>query len=327
VILAAIVAAVSLAAVKLVILKMLPFDNKSEFQVVVDMPVGTPLERTAAVLRDIGAYLATVPEVTDYEAYAGTASPINFNGLVRQYYLRSGPDVGDIQVNLLDKHQRERKSHEIASGVRVPIEEIAKRHGANVKIVEVPPGPPVMSPIVAEVYGPDYRGQIAVAKKVRVVFAKTPDIVAVDDTVEADAQKFVLRVLQNKAALLGVAPKDIVQVMKMGLSGEDVTPIHGSSAKYEIPVRITLAPQRQSSLDELLKLTVRAAFGAGGSGAHRARKDHLPQGSAAGGVCRRRHGGQARQPALRHVLHALRGERHEPSRGRHLGRVFHQPAR
>jgi multidrug efflux pump subunit AcrB len=261
-ILAAIVAAVSLAAVKLVILKMLPFDNKSEFQVVVDMPVGTPLERTAAVLRDIGAYLATVPEVTDYEAYAGTASPINFNGLVRQYYLRSGPEVGDIQVNLLDKHQRDRKSHEIASGVRLAIERIAQRHGANVKIVEVPPGPPVMSPIVAEVYGPDYRGQIAVARKVRAVFARTPDIVAVDDTVEADAQKFVLRVLQNKAALLGVAQKDIVAVMKMGLSGENVTPIHGSSAKYEIPVRIALAPQRQSSLDELLKLAVRARDGA-----------------------------------------------------------------
>jgi len=257
----AIVLAVSLAAVKLVIMKMLPFDNKSEFQVVVDMPVGTPLERTASVLREIGAYLATVPEVTDYEAYAGTASPINFNGLVRQYYLRRGAEVGDIQVNLLDKHIRERKSHEVAAGVRVPIEAIAKRHGANVKIVEVPPGPPVMSPIVAEVYGPDYQGQMSVAKQVRAVFAKTMDIVAVDDSIEADARKLVLKVLQNKAALLGVAQQDIVQVMKLGLAGEDVTPIHGSSAKYEIPVRITLAPERQNSLDELLKLTVRARDG------------------------------------------------------------------
>ena len=260
-ILLAILLAVSLAAVKLVVLKMLPFDNKSEFQVVVDMPVGTPLEQTARVLREIGAYLATVPEVTDYEAYAGTASPINFNGLVRQYYLRSGPEIGDIQVNLTDKHERKRKSHEIASAVRAPIEQIAQRLGANVKVVEVPPGPPVMSPIVAEVYGPDYQGQITVAKQVRKVFAKTKDIVGVDDSIEADSQKFVVRVLQNKAALLGVAQKDVVEVMRMGLAGEDVTPIHGSGAKYQVPVRVTLAPERQNSLDDLLKLTVRARDG------------------------------------------------------------------
>jgi multidrug efflux pump subunit AcrB len=245
----------------LVILKMLPFDNKSEFQVVVDMPVGTPLEQTSRVLREIGTYLSGVPEVTDYEAYAGTAAPINFNGLVRQYYLRSGSEVGDLQVNLLDKHQRDRKSHEIAQSVRPAIEKIALAYGANVKIVEVPPGPPVMSPIVAEVYGPDYQGQISVAKKVRAAFAKTKDIVAIDDSVEADAPKFILHVLQNKAALLGVAQKDIVQVMRMGLSGEDVTPIHGASTKYELPVRVTLAPERQSGLDELLKLTVRARDG------------------------------------------------------------------
>jgi multidrug efflux pump subunit AcrB len=260
-ILVAILLAISLAAVKLVILKMLPFDNKSEFQVVVDMPVGTPLEQTSRVLREIGTYLSGVPEVTDYEAYAGTAAPINFNGLVRQYYLRSGSEVGDLQVNLLDKHQRDRKSHEIAQSVRPAIEKIALAYGANVKIVEVPPGPPVMSPIVAEVYGPDYQGQISVAKKVRAAFAKTKDIVAIDDSVEADAPKFILHVLQNKAALLGVAQKDIVQVMRMGLSGEDVTPIHGASTKYELPVRVTLAPERQSGLDELLKLTVRARDG------------------------------------------------------------------
>jgi multidrug efflux pump subunit AcrB len=258
---AMIAAAVSLAAVKLVILKMLPFDNKSEFQVVVDMPVGTPLEQTARALREIGAYLATVPEVTDYEAYAGTASPINFNGLVRQYYLRSGPEMGDIQVNLVDKHRRDRKSHEIASAVRGPIEKIAARLGAKVKIVEVPPGPPVMSPIVAEIYGPDYDGQMRVAARVRQTFAQTPDIVAIDDSVEADARKFVLKVLQGKAALLGVAQADIVAVMKMGLAGEDVTPVHTGESKFEIPVRLTLAPERQNSLDELLKLTVRAKDG------------------------------------------------------------------
>ncbi len=261
-ILGAIVVAVMLAVVKLVILKMLPFDNKSEFQIVLDMPVGTPLEQTSRVLQEMGAYIATVPEVTDYEVYAGTASPISFNGLVRQYYLRSSSELGDIQINLADKHDRKRKSHEIAQSVRPQIEKIANQYGAQVKVVEVPPGPPVMSPIVAEIYGPDYEGQMKVAKTVRETFSQTKDIVAIDDTVEENAQKFVLNVLQNKAALIGVAQKDIVAVMKMGLAGEDVTPIHSGTAKYEVPVRIKLSSERQNSLDELLKLTVRAHDGA-----------------------------------------------------------------
>ena len=258
---AAILVSVALPAVQLVILKMLPFDNKSEFQVIVDMPVGTPLEKTAQVLREMGDAVAQTPEVTDYQAYAGTAAPINFNGLVRQYYLRAGPEVGDLQVNLVDKHDRDRKSHEIAQSVRPAVEAIAKKHGADVKVVEVPPGPPVMSPIVAEIYGPDYDAQIDVAKRVRKIFEQSEGIVAIDDTVEDDAQRFVLRVLQNKAAVAGVAQKDIVATMKMGLGGENVTPIHGSGAKYEVPVRIALPPERQSALSELLKLTVRGGNG------------------------------------------------------------------
>jgi multidrug efflux pump subunit AcrB len=258
---AAILISVALPVVQLVILKMLPFDNKSEFQIIVDMPVGTPLEKTAQVLAEMGEAVAKVPEVTDYQAYAGTAAPINFNGLVRQYYLRSGPEVGDLQINLVDKHERDRKSHDIAQAIRPVVEVIAKKHGADVKVVEVPPGPPVMSPIVAEIYGPDYDAQIAVAKQVRGVFEKTDGIVAIDDTVEDDAQRFVLRVLQNKAAVAGVAQKDVVAAMKMGLAGENVTPIHGSGAKYEIPVRITLPPEKQSGIDELLKLTVRGNDG------------------------------------------------------------------
>lgn len=261
IILSAIALAVSLAYFKWVVLKMLPFDNKSELQLVVDMPTGTPLEQTARVLRELGAYLATVPEVSDYQAYAGTASPINFNGLVRQYYLRAGPNLGDLQVNLVAKHERDKKSHEIAQALRAPVEKIARALGAQVTIVEVPPGPPVLSPIVAEIYGPDYQGQIAVAKAVRAHFEKTPDIIAIDDSVEEDAQKFVLQVLQNKAALLGVAQKDIVEVMRMGLAGEGVTPIHDGESKFEVPVKITLASEKQHSLDELLKLNVRAADG------------------------------------------------------------------
>jgi len=257
----AIVVSVMLPVFQLVILKMLPFDNKSEFQIVVDMPVGTPLEKTAQVLGEMGDAVAAVAEVTDYQAYAGTAAPINFNGLVRQYYLRSGPEVGDLQVNLVDKHERDRKSHDIAQAIRPTIEAIAKKYGADVKVVEVPPGPPVMSPIVAEIYGPDYDATIRVAKQVRAVFEQSEGIVAIDDTVEDDARRFVVRVLQNKAAMAGVAQKDIVATMKMGLSGENVTPIHGSGAKYEIPVRITLPPERQSHIDELLKLNVRGTGG------------------------------------------------------------------
>ncbi|MDO8206391.1 MAG: efflux RND transporter permease subunit [Gallionella sp.] len=260
-ILAGLVLAVSLGVVKLVILKMLPFDNKSEFQVVVDMPTGTALEQTNAVLHDIGGYLATVPEVTDYEAYAGAASPINFNGLVRQYYLRSGAEQGDIQVNLRDKHHRSRSSHEIATAMLVPIQKIAATWGAKVKIVEVPPGPPVMSPIVAEIYGPDYEGSRRVASNVREQFAKVEGIVGIDDTLTEAAPKLQLRVLQSKAALLGVAPADIVDVIGVALSGQDVASLHDVSAKYAPPLRIALPADRRSNIDEVLKLKVRARDG------------------------------------------------------------------
>jgi multidrug efflux pump subunit AcrB len=258
---AAIGLSVSLAVAKLVVLKMLPFDNKSEFQVVVDMPVGTPVEETAKVLHELGAYLSTVPEVTDYQSYAGVASPINFNGLVRQYYLRTSSEMGDIQVNLVDKHHRDRQSHEIASAVRNDLLRIGNKYGGNVKLVEVPPGPPVLSPIVAEVYGPDYRRQQEVAKLVRGEMEVLPDIISVDDTVDEDAPKVLLRVLQSKAALLGVAQKDIVDVVRLGLAGEDVTPAHTGDAKYEIPVRVTLPAERQNSLDQLLAMQVRARDG------------------------------------------------------------------
>jgi len=259
---AAILVSVSLGVFKLVILKMLPFDNKSEFQVVLDMPVGTPLEETARVLREMSAVLATVEEVRDYQAYAGTASPINFNGLVRQYYLRSNPEMGDIQVNLVDKHHRSRQSHEVAVSIREHVLTIAKAHGGNAKLVEVPPGPPVLSPIVAEIYGPDYDGQIATAKAVRQTFEATADIVGVDDTVDEAADKIVLRVSQAKAALAGVAQRDIVDVVRMALSGEDVTPVHDGESKYEVPVHVVLPAERQDAIEQLLQLRVRSSSGA-----------------------------------------------------------------
>jgi len=258
---AGLVLAVSLGVVKLVVLKMLPFDNKSEFQVVVDMPSGTALEQTSAVLHEIGAYLATVPEVVDYQGYAGSASPINFNGLVRQYYLRSAAEQGDLQVNLKDKHQRKRSSHEIASSVREPVEAIAKKWHAKVKIVEVPPGPPVMSPIVAEIYGPDYDGARKVAGKVHEQFARTADIVGIDDSVTEAAPKLVLHVLQSKAALLGVAPSDIVDAIHVALAGQDVASLHDASAKYAPALRLVLPEEKRSRIDDVLKLKVRARDG------------------------------------------------------------------
>jgi multidrug efflux pump subunit AcrB len=251
----------ALPAVKLVVLKMLPFDNKSEFQVVVDMPAGTPVEITAGALHDMGAYLATVAEVTDYQAYAGAAAPINFNGLVRQYYLRAAPETGDLQVNLADKSARGRKSHEIAQSVRPPLEEIARRWGARVKVVEVPPGPPVLSPIVAEVYGPDEAGRSRVAGEVRAALAATPDIVGIDYSVEDPAPRLQLKVDQAKAALVAVTRRDVVETMRVGLSGVDVSPLHDGVSKYPVPVRIALPPEHHGELEQFLKLGVRTAQG------------------------------------------------------------------
>jgi len=256
-----IVASVGLGVLKLVVLKMLPFDNKSEFQVVVDMPEGSSLERTAGLLRELGAYLATVPEVTDYQAYVGTASPINFNGLVRQYYLREGSEVADIQVNLSDKLLRDRKSHDIASSTREPLQQIGERWGGNVKIVEVPPGPPVQAPIVAEVYGLDYASQLLRAKQIRSVFEQTDDVVDVDDTVEIEAPRIILRVDREKAALFGLSQMQIVAAAGMALAGEDVGYLHDTSVKYAIPLRLEFPVSEQRDVAALLKLRLRNVQG------------------------------------------------------------------
>jgi len=258
---ALIAASVALPAAKLVVLKMLPFDNKSEFQVVVDLPAGTPVELTAAVLHDMGAEVARVPEVVSYQAYAGAAAPINFNGLVRQYYLRSAPENGDLQVNLTDKHARSRKSHNIAQSVRPRLEEIAQRWGARVKVVEVPPGPPVLSPIVAEVYGPDAAGRARVAGEVRAAFAATRDIVGVDYSVDDPAPRLELKVDQPKAALAAVSRREVVDSMRIALSGMDVSPLHDGVSKYQVPVRIALPPERQGEIENALKLGVRTPGG------------------------------------------------------------------
>ncbi|NRF71037.1 efflux RND transporter permease subunit [Aquincola sp. S2] len=254
--------AVSLAlpALGLVVLKMLPFDNKSELQVIVDMPAGTPVEQTAAVLRELAAHLARQPEVTDYQAYAGTAAPINFNGLVRQYYLRSGGEVGDLQVNLVDKHARSEQSHAIAMRLRPQLQKIGRRFGANVKVVEVPPGPPVLAPIVAEVYGPDADGRRQVAQAVRAVFEKTPGIVDVDDSSIAAAPRKLLLVDRRKAAMLGVPQSAIVSTLRAGLAGEAAAWLHDQS-KYPAAALLQLPAAAQGELDLLLQLAVRGAAG------------------------------------------------------------------
>ncbi|MDH3532443.1 MAG: efflux RND transporter permease subunit [Gammaproteobacteria bacterium] len=253
--------AILLIFLQLVVLKMLPFDNKSEFQVVVDMPEGTAVEATAGVLDALAEIIENVPEVTDYQVYAGTAAPINFNGLVRQYYLREGGNVGDIQVNLVDKHHRKRSSHEIARAVRDALAPVAAGHNASVKVVEVPPGPPVISPIVAELYGPDYEAQKRLGHELEQLFAATPDVVDIDSTVESDARRYVIVVDRQRAALLGVSQQQVVSILQMALNGEDVTYIHQARERYPIPVRLEVPVAAKADLDALLALEVRSRSG------------------------------------------------------------------
>ena len=263
---AAMALSVGLAGVQWVVLKMLPFDNKSEFQLVVDMPAGTPLEDTAAALHDLSAFLARQPEVKDVQGYAGTASPITFNGLVRQYYLRADAEMGDLQVNLVDKAHRKEQSHAIAQRLRPELEKIAARHGANLKVVEVPPGPPVMSPIVAEVYGPDEAGRQALAARVAEAFRATPDIVGVDTSLRADAPRAFLRVNRQRAEALGIPVAAVAATVQGALSGMDSAWLHDGQSKVPVPVRLQLPREAQVGLDALLALPLRAAVPAGTSG-------------------------------------------------------------
>ena len=260
-ILAALMLSVGLVFVQWVVLKMLPFDNKSEFQVVVDMPAGTPLEETAATLQDLGAFLAQQPEVRDLQGYAGTASPITFNGLVRQYYLRADMEQGDLQVNLVDKSHRSEKSHAIAQRLRPELEAIGKKHHARVKVVEVPPGPPVMSPLVAEVYGPDEAGRQQLARQVAKAFGDTADIVGVDTSLRENAPRAFLKVRRQRAESLGIPVAAIAQTVSAALSGVDAAYLHDQQSKYPVPVRIQLPREAQVGLDAVLALPMRAANG------------------------------------------------------------------
>ena len=254
--------ACSLVAFRLVRVKMLPFDNKSEFQVVVDMPEGTPLERTLAIEQEIGGYLHTQHEVLNYQIYAGTSGPYNFNGLVRHYYLRRGANQGDIQVNLRSIDDRNRQSHEIAKAMRGPIQQIAKKWNARVKIAEVPPGPPVVSTLVAEVYGPDYKRQIEVARQIRQIFDETPGVVDVDWYIVADQKKLDFQVQQDKAALRGISAADVSQTVAMAVGGAQVGLLHQEAEREDVLIRVQLSRASRSSEESLRGLYLNSTDGA-----------------------------------------------------------------
>jgi multidrug efflux pump subunit AcrB len=253
--------AASMLYTKAVRVKMLPFDNKSEFQVVVDMPEGTALEETARVTRALGDYLGTVPEVTDYQLYIGTASPYNFNGLVRHYFLRHGPHVADIQVNLLSKQARSRQSHDIAKRVRPHLQQIAQQYGARVKVAEIPPGPPVLQTLVAEVYGPVYDQQIALAAQIMRIFEATPGIVDVDWYVEARQPQYRLRVNQEKAALHGITTEQVVQTFKIALDGMVTGLLHLPREKEEVPLFVQLPRPARARVADLQAIKVLSSQG------------------------------------------------------------------
>ena len=218
--------AVALVPLKKVTVKMLPFDNKSELQVIVDMPEGRTLEETAALAREMGEYLKTVPEVTDYQTYVGTAAPYNFNGLVRHYFLRSGSTVADIQVNFVGKEERKDQSHAIAKRLRPPLKAIGDRYGARIKVAEIPPGPPVLSTLVAEIYGPETKRQIEIAREIRKIFTETDGVVDVDWYVEEDRPKIHFEVDQERAARAGVGVEAVAQSLRIALSGQAAGLLH-----------------------------------------------------------------------------------------------------
>jgi multidrug efflux pump subunit AcrB len=246
---------------KSVAVKMLPFDNKNEFQVVIDMPEGTTLERTAVVTKEIAQYLSTVPEVVNYQNYIGASAPITFNGLVRHYDLRGGSNMADIQVNLLHKEDRDLQSHDLAKIVRPEVQKIAKKYGANVKIIEVPPGPPVLSTLVAEIYGPDYAEQIKVAKQVKGILEATPDIVDIDWMVEDAQTEYRLEVDKEKAMLNGIAPQQIVGNLTYLVREMPITNLYDERSNNPVGIVLALDDQDKTSLQDIQNLKIRGSQG------------------------------------------------------------------
>ena len=254
--------AMALIALKLVTVKMLPFDNKNEFQVIVDMPTGTTLEQTAAVARTLADYGAKVPEVTDYQIYIGTASPFNFNGLVRHYFNRAASYQADIQVNLAPKGERKAQSHDIVRRIRADLTRLGKQLGARIKIAEVPPGPPVLQTLVAEVYGPDGPTRLDVAQKVKGIFESTEGVSDIDWYMDDDQETFRFEVDKEKAAIAGVDVASINRVLATALQGAQIGLLHDDGAREDIPVSIRLPRAERSGLQELSELSVASSSGA-----------------------------------------------------------------
>ncbi|MGZ9897724.1 efflux RND transporter permease subunit [Shewanella gaetbuli] len=247
-------AALVLPAMQAVVLKMLPFDNKSEFQVIVDLPEGSPVEQTQRALQEMSLYLSTIEEIDHQQWYAGTNSPMNFNGLVRHYFLRNSQELGDIQVNLVDKSQRSRDSHSIALAVRAPLTEIAQRYNAAVKVVEVPPGPPVWSPLVAEVYAPttELREQTAQALQQR--FKQTEHVVDVDIFLPTQQALWQVSIDRAKTSLLGLSYTEVVNTIATSIDGQDVSYLHSAGNRYPTPIRLQLEDDEKVDLNQVLNL-------------------------------------------------------------------------
>lgn len=246
----------SLFYTKSVPVKMLPFDNKNDFQVVIDMPEGTTLERTAAVAQELAAYVSQNKDVTSYQTYAGCSAPISFNGLVRHYDMRHAENDADIQVNLTDKNERSEQSHDIAKSMRAGLQKIGRKYGANVKVVEVPPGPPVMSTLVAEIYGPDYKKQVEIAGKVKDIFAKTDNVVDADWSVEDDQPEYQFNVNKDKAMKAGIPAQQVVNTLHGILSGMPVGVYHQPNVENQIGVNLQLPESEKSDVNSVLNMKV-----------------------------------------------------------------------
>jgi multidrug efflux pump subunit AcrB len=243
------------------VVKMLPHDNKSELQVVLDMPEGTTLEATAALAKELAMATREMPEVSDIETYVGTSAPFNFNGLVRHYFLRSGPLVADLQVNLLPKHERDRASHEFAKRLRERLLPIAQRGGGNLKVAEVPPGPPVLSTLVAELYAPSEEERLALAREVRKVFESTPGVVDVDWYVEEAGPRLALEVDRDKASRAGISVEAVARTVRVALSGAEVARVHEEASREPVPVVLRLERAQRATREGLLGIDVHSASG------------------------------------------------------------------
>lgn len=255
------VASTALFFFKVVTVKILPFDNKNEFQVVIDMPEGTTLERTNAVTQELALYLKNDPMITNYQTYVGTSAPINFNGLVRHYDMRRGSNVADIQVNLVHKGERDIQSHDIAKALRPALQKIGQKYNANIKVVEVPPGPPVMSTLVAEVYGPDEAVRYDIANQLKGLLNSTESVVDVDWMVESDQVEYKFDVDKERAMLAGVTTEQIVYTMNMALMGSNTSYIVDEREQYQVGINVRLDEKQRTSIDDLKKINIMSSKG------------------------------------------------------------------